>query len=99
MEYVDIGSFDKIVQFLPEKVIEENILARISFQALSGLLYLYTKHKIVHRDLKPSNFLMNSKGEIKIADFGVSKELLTRKKADSFTGTIGYLAVHILSNF
>jgi mitogen-activated protein kinase kinase len=30
--------------------------------------------------------------KLTLPDFGVSKELLTRKKADSFTGTIGYLA-------
>jgi mitogen-activated protein kinase kinase len=48
MEYVDIGSFDKIVQLLPEpQVIPEIILAGVSFQALNGLLYLYTKHKVL----------------------------------------------------
>ena len=54
---------------------------------------LYDTEKIVHRDIKPCNILFNSKGEIKIADFGVSKELSNGTMAKTFTGTQGYLAV------
>jgi mitogen-activated protein kinase kinase len=55
-------------------------------------LDLYNTHKIVHRDIKPSNILLNAAGEIKIADFGVSKELVNGTMAKTFTGTQGYLA-------
>ena len=44
-------------------------------------------------DIKPSNILVNSKAEVKIADFGVSKELSNGTMARTFTGTQGYLAV------
>lgn len=57
---------------------------------------LYDTHKIVHRDIKPSNILLNSAGEVKIADFGVSKELINGTMARTFTGTQGYLAVILL---
>ena len=54
--------------------IPERILAAIAFQILWGLAYL--KHdKRVHRDMKPSNLLINSRGEVKVTDFGVSAEL------------------------
>ncbi|GJT03615.1 mitogen-activated protein kinase kinase 5-like protein [Tanacetum coccineum] len=43
-------------------------------QILSGIYYLHTL-KIVHRDIKPSNLLINSKNQVKIADFGVSRIL------------------------
>lgn len=48
---------------------------------LIGMNYLSSRspHKIIHRDFKPSNILVNSHGEIKIADFGVSKELYSGK--------------------
>ena len=42
------------------------------FQILSGVDFLHS-HRIVHRDLKPQNLLVNSKGEIKLADFGLAR--------------------------
>ncbi len=44
-------------------------------QILNGLLYLHVVGNQVHRDIKPANILMNSKGEVKLTDFGVMKEL------------------------
>lgn len=41
-------------------------------QLLEGLLYLQSK-KILHRDLKTANILYSNKGEVKIADFGLSR--------------------------
>ena len=43
-------------------------------QVLWGLAYL--KHeKRVHRDIKPPNILINSQGQVKLTDFGISKSL------------------------
>jgi mitogen-activated protein kinase kinase 1 len=44
-------------------------------QIVSGLLHLHKDLHVVHRDIKPSNMLLNSKGELKISDFGVSGQL------------------------
>ena len=43
-------------------------------------------------DVKPSNILFNSKGQIKICDFGVSGELIN-SIADTFVGTSTYMSV------
>ena len=56
------------------------------FQVLKGLEYLREKHQIIHRDIKPSNILVNSQGEIKICDFGVSGQLID-SMANTFVGT------------
>ena len=45
----------------------------------------------MHRDIKPSNVLVNSKGAIKLCDFGVSGELVN-SIADTFVGTSTYMA-------
>lgn len=64
----------------------------VILQVLKGLSYLRDKHAIMHRDVKPSNILVNSGGEIKICDFGVSGQLID-SMANSFVGTRSYMSV------
>ena len=71
--------------------IRVDVLGKIAEATLGGLTYLYTKHHIMHRDIKPSNILVNSKGQIKLCDFGVSGELIN-SIADTFVGTSTYMA-------
>ncbi|KAK9758746.1 Protein kinase domain [Popillia japonica] len=89
MEYMDAGSLDLILKKASR--IPENILGKITSAVLKGLSYLRDKHAIIHRDVKPSNILINSNGEIKICDFGVSGQLID-SMANSFVGTRSYMS-------
>ena len=83
------SSLDRISRvFGPVRV---DVLGKIAEATLGGLTYLYSKHHIMHRDIKPSNILVNSKGHIKLCDFGVSGELVN-SVADTFVGTSTYMA-------
>uniref|UniRef100_A0A6Q2XQU3 cyclin-dependent kinase n=1 Tax=Esox lucius TaxID=8010 RepID=A0A6Q2XQU3_ESOLU len=42
------------------------------FQLLRGLNYCHCR-KVLHRDLKPQNLLINDRGELKLADFGLAR--------------------------
>jgi serine/threonine protein kinase len=41
-------------------------------QLLRGLAYCHAR-RILHRDLKPQNLLINQRGELKLADFGLAR--------------------------
>lgn len=68
-----------------------DVLGKIAEAVTGGLTYLYSAHRIMHRDIKPSNILVNSRGMIKLCDFGVSSEL-ENSVADTFVGTGTYMA-------
>lgn len=42
------------------------------FQLLRGIAYCH-ENRVLHRDLKPQNLLINTKGELKLADFGLAR--------------------------
>lgn len=72
MEYMDGGSIDKIYG----DGIPEGVLRKIALSTVMGLKSLKDDHNIIHRDVKPTNILVNSRGQIKICDFGVSGNLV-----------------------
>lgn len=70
----------------------ETEIAGVAKQVLEGLRYLHGM-STVHRDVKPSNLLINDRGEVKIADFGLSRMLRDSSTTeDSCVGTYAYMS-------
>ena len=56
----------------PEIKISQDHIKSWSNQLLKGVHYMHI-NKIIHRDLKASNLLINKRGELKIADWGLAR--------------------------
>ena len=61
-------------EYIPGDALEPIHKKYIMFQLLRSLAHLHA-YGIVHRDLKPSNLLINSRCELKVADFGLARLL------------------------
>jgi serine/threonine protein kinase len=51
---------------------------------------------VLHRDIKLDNILLDGKGMVKIADFGVSKQTKPNEKMREQCGTPAYIAPEII---
>lgn len=72
--------------------------ARVIYQTAQGLATAHDRG-VIHRDIKPGNLMLDQRGRIKIADFGIalsstdfSKKLTS---TGEFVGTPGYLSPEV----
>jgi tRNA A-37 threonylcarbamoyl transferase component Bud32 len=94
MEFVDGRNLRELLQ--AEELTPEQALQIIP-QVCEALQYAHDEG-VVHRDIKPENILLDKKGRVKIADFGLAKlvgltpEYLTLTGTHEVMGTLLYMA-------
>jgi len=95
MELMD-GCLTDVLEQFPKVALNERQIALICRETLKSLAYIHKNHRI-HRDIKSDNILLNSKGEIKIADFGYAAQLTQEKiKRNTVVGTPYWMAPELI---
>ncbi|PKC12574.1 Pkinase-domain-containing protein [Rhizophagus irregularis] len=52
--------------------LDKDTIKQLMYQLLKGIAFCH-EHRVLHRDLKPQNLLINKRGELKLADFGLAR--------------------------
>jgi serine/threonine protein kinase len=96
MEFVEGESLSGLLK--REGQLQPEVALKILHQTAQGLASAHDRG-VIHRDIKPGNLMLGTRGQVKIADFGIalattdiSKKLTS---TGEFVGTPGYLSPEV----
>ena len=87
----------ELYDYLVEKgCLSEQEARRVFGQLCLAVAYVHDKG-IVHRDIKLENVLLDERCNVKLGDFGFTREYEEQRLMDTFCGTTGYAAPEMLA--
>lgn len=92
MEFVDGKSMQKWMDQLGKLSVGDAV--HVVMRCAEALQSAHEQH-MIHRDIKPDNIMLTSKGQVKVADFGLAKALdddLSMTQSGTGLGTPYYMA-------
>eukprot|EP00039_Didymoeca_costata_P007607 m.101671 g.101671 ORF g.101671 m.101671 type:complete len:698 (+) comp13751_c0_seq2:108-2201(+) len=92
MEYAEGGTIFEYLQARHGELLPEKDIMSLFVQMVISIQAIHS-HNILHRDLKTQNIMLDRKQKIvKIGDFGISKVLSSKSKANTVVGTPCYIS-------
>jgi tRNA A-37 threonylcarbamoyl transferase component Bud32 len=96
LDYCDGGDLE--THLAKRGLFEEKECRFFMAQLVLAIEHLHTHH-IIYRDLKPGNILLDSKGNIRLGDFGLAKENVKDEGyATTFCGSPAYISPELITN-
>ena len=88
MQYIE---GETLAEKMDRQPLELSTVVAVVEQAAEGLAEAHT-HGVVHRDLKPQNLMITPRGQLKILDFGLAKQVYTSDQVDADASTASMLS-------
>ena len=85
MEYVDGNTLANLRVEKEQKVFQPDELTSWIAQLCDALDYAHNRARVIHRDLKPANLMVNQRGDLKVADFGIARTPLSRSSCSRWS--------------
>ncbi|XP_062159080.1 serine/threonine-protein kinase BLUS1-like isoform X2 [Alnus glutinosa] len=99
MPYMACGSCRYIMQSAYPDGFEQPVIATLLYEVIKALAYLHAQG-LIHRDIKAGNILVDSKGAVKLADFGLVASMFDtgsrRRSRKTFAGTPCWMAPEVM---
>lgn len=96
MEYIDGNTISALRTGRASGIFEVEELKDWVQQMCAALQYAHYEAELIHRDLKPANLMVDARGRLKVADFGIAASLNdahTRvTRSDGTRGTLLYMS-------
>ena len=78
-----------------QSVLDESKIRMMAYESLQGVAGCH-KNGFFHRDMKPENLLINDQDYVKLADFGLAREIRSRPPLTDYVSTRWYRAPELL---
>ncbi len=96
MEFVDGPNLSELRLEKPDRVLPWTFLEPLVKQLCEALNYAH-RENIIHRDLKPANMMLDGRGRLKLADFGIAATVSDSVSRVSmarhgWSGTVNYMS-------
>ncbi len=92
--YILMEYLTPFTDYITERQITVRDVIKLGKDILTALISCHEQN-VIHRDIKDDNIFVSNDGAYKLGDFGVSKSLKDKSKAESIKGTPNYIAPEV----
>jgi len=86
LEFIHGKSLDRLISRTPGVFLDEDLVSDWAFQLYDIFEYLHGQSPpVIYRDLKPQNVILDTRGRLKLVDFGIARVYKGDRVEDTFS--------------
>ncbi|KAF0910169.1 hypothetical protein E2562_001383 [Oryza meyeriana var. granulata] len=94
--FIELVTQGSLLSLYQRYKLRDSQVSAYTRQILNGLVYLHERN-VVHRDIKCANILVHANGSVKLADFGLAKEMSKINMLRSCKGSVYWMAPEVVN--